>query len=137
MLEEIKNIRTGDIQIKSFGKTIAIIFFVIAFLLFNKESEYYKLVIYIGLFFVSCGFLAPKILKPIYFVWMTFAIIFGWFMTRLILSLLFFLIVTPTGLLLKIIKKDLLELNKQESQGSYWNLRDSKNERNQNYEKQF
>ena len=57
MLEEIKNIRTGDIQIKSFGKAIAIILFVIAFLLFNKEIEYYKLVIYIGLFFVSCGFL--------------------------------------------------------------------------------
>ena len=40
MLEEIKNIRTGDIQIKSFGKTIAIIFFVIAFFLSDADNKY-------------------------------------------------------------------------------------------------
>ena len=79
----------------------------------------------------------PGILKPIYLVWMIFAVILGWFMTRLILSLLFFLVVTPIALVLKLVGKDLLELKKQEVRGSYWNKRVSQKERNQNYEKQF
>ena len=86
---------------------------------------------------MSLGFLVPIILKPIYLVWMIFAVILGWFMTRFILSLLFYLVITPIGLVLRIMGKDLLELRKEEVQDSYWNMRDSEKEQNQNYEKQF
>ena len=68
---------------------------------------------------------------------MTFAVVLGWFMTRVILSLLFYVIITPIGLVLRIFGKDFLELKKQAVQGSYWNQRDSNLEKNQNYEKQF
>ena len=68
---------------------------------------------------------------------MTFAVILGWFMTRVILSLLFYVIITPIGVVLRIFGKDFLEIKKQSVQGSYWNQRDSNLEKNQNYEKQF
>lgn len=137
MLEEVKNIKSSKIEIRSFGITIGIIFLIIAGFLFYKEKEEFQLLIYLAGSFISLSFLFPGILKPIYLVWMIFAVILGWFMTRLILSLLFFLVVTPIALVLKLIGKDLLELKKQEVQGSYWNKRISQKERNQNYEKQF
>ena len=68
---------------------------------------------------------------------MSFAVIIGWFMTRIILSLLFYLIITPIGLLAKIFTKDFLDLKKQAVNDSYWNKRDSNTEKNQNYEKQY
>ncbi len=68
---------------------------------------------------------------------MTFAVVLGWFMTRFILSLLFYVIITPIGVVLRIFGKDFLEIKKQSVQGSYWNQRDSNIEQNQNYEKQF
>ena len=70
-------------------------------------------------------------------VWMIFAVILGWFMTKVILSLLFYLIITPIGLFLRIIGKDLLNLKEKKQQKSYWNMRNSEEEQNQNYEKQF
>ena len=137
MIEEIKNIKTKKKDIQSFGITIGIIFLIIAGFLFYKEKEAFQLLLYLASSFICLSFLFPGILKPIYLVWMIFAVILGWFMTRLILSLLFFLVVTPIALVLKLVGKDLLELKKQEVRGSYWNKRVSQKERNQNYEKQF
>ena len=120
MLEEIKNIKTGKKDIRSFGITIGIILLIVAGFLFYTERDSFQLFIYIAGLFISLGFLIPIILKPIYLVWMIFAIILGWFMTRLILSLLFSLVITPIGLVLKIMGKDLLKLKKQAQENYQW-----------------
>lgn len=137
MLEEIKLIKTENKDLRSFGITFGIIFLIIAGFLFYIENESFRLFIVISSAFIIFGFLIPIILKPICIVWMSFAIILGWFMTRFILSLLFFLIVTPIGLITRVLGKDFLELKKEASNDSYWNQRDSNFEKNQSYEKQF
>ena len=137
MLEEIKLIKTENKDLRSFGITFGIIFLIIAGFLFYIENESFRLFIVISSAFIIFGFLIPIILKPICIVWMSFAIILGWFMTRFILSLLFYLIVTPIGLITRVLGKDFLELKKEASNGSYWNQRESSLEKNQNYDKQF
>ena len=137
MLEEIKHIKTGKKDLRSFGVIIGIILLLIAGFLFYKEKESFQIFLYIAGSFIGFGLIIPIILKPIYIVWMTFAVILGWFMTRLILSLLFYVIITPIGVVLRIFGKDFLEIKKESVQGSYWNQRDSNIEKNQNYEKQF
>ena len=137
MLEEIKLIKTENKDLRSFGITFGIIFLIIAGFLLYIENESFRLFIVISSAFIIFGFLIPIILKPIYIVWMSFAIILGWFMTRFILSLLFYLIVTPIGLITRVLGKDFLELKKEASNGSYWNQRKSSLEKNQNYDKQF
>ena len=120
MLEEIKLIKTETKDLRSFGITFGIIFLIIAGFLFYIENESFQLFIVISSAFIIFGFLFPITLKPIYISWMSFAIILGWFMTRFILSLLFYLIVTPIGLITRVLGKDFLEL-KEASDGSYWN----------------
>ena len=137
MLEEIKHIKTGKKDLRSFGVTIGIILLLVAAFLFYREKESFQTFLYIAGVFIGLALILPSMLKPIYIVWMTFAVILGWFMTRVILSLLFYVIITPIGLVLRIFGKDFLELKKQAVQGSYWNQRDSNFEKNQNYEKQF
>ena len=137
MLEEIKLIKTENKDLRSFGITFGIIFLIIAGFLFYIENESFRLFIVISSAFIIFGFLIPIILKPICIVWMSFAIILGWFMTRFILSLLFYLIVTPIGLITRVLGKDFLELKKEASNGSYWNQRESSFEKNQSYDKQF
>ena len=137
MLEEIKLIKTENKDLRSFGITFGIIFLIIAGFLLYIENESFQLFIVISSIFIIFGFLLPIILKPIYISWMSFAIILGWFMTRFILSLLFYLIVTPIGLITRVLGKDFLELKKEASNGSYWNQRESSLEKNQNYDKQF
>ena len=78
----------------------------------------------------------PIILKPVYFLWMIFAFILGWVMTRVILSIVFYIIITPIGLITRLLGEDFLNIKKIKND-SYWNNRDSSEELNQNYEKQF
>jgi len=137
MFVEIKNIKSNKKALKSFGNTIGIIFLLVAGFLFFKEKESFIIFIYIAGVFIGSGIIIPIILKPIYLVWMVFAVILGWIMTRIILSLLFYVIITPIGLLLRFFGKDLLGLKIQVAQRSYWNKRDSKIEKNQDYKKQY
>ena len=137
MLEEIKLIKTENKDLRSFGITFGIIFLIIAGFLLYIENELFQLFVVISIIFIIFGFLIPIILKPIYIGWMSFAIILGWFMTRFILSLLFYLIVTPIGLITRVLGKDFLELKKEAFNGSYWNQRRSSFEKNQSYDKQF
>ena len=109
----------------------------IAGFIFFKGKESYQYFIMISSVFFCFGLIIPIILKPLYIIWMAFAVILGWFMTRLILIILFYFILTPIGLLGKLFGKNFLENNFNSSANSYWYLRDSKSEINQDYEKQF
>ena len=136
MFEEIKNIRTKNKDIRGFGITIGIILLVVASLLFYYDKASYQTVAIIAGTFIILGITIPILLKPAYIVWMTFAVILGWIMTRVILSIVFYLIVTPIGLITRLLGEDFLALKRLNSD-SYWNNRDSNFEMNQNYEKQF
>ena len=136
MVEEIKNIPLAKKDFKNFGLIIGIIFLLCGLFLLYKRIDYFIYVVTVGLIFLSLGFIAPRILKPIYKVWMTFAVIIGWIMTRLILIFLFYSLITGIAILTRMIGKDFLNL-KINNKRSYWNNRDSEFELNQDYEKQF
>jgi len=136
MFEEINNIHTRNKDVKSFGLTIGIILFIIAAVLFYYDKEYHQIIAIIGGGFICLGIIIPITLKPIYLLWMTFAVVLGWIMTRVVLSILFYFIITPIGIITRLFGEDFLDLKKSNSE-SFWNDRDHNFEKNQNYEKQF
>ena len=137
MLEEIKNIKSKKSDIRKFGITISIILMIIAGFLFWKEKESFQIFLTVGTILFVLGILVPAILKPIYWVWMIFATILGWIMTRVILSLLFYIIITPIGLIYRFFGKQFLELRWDKSKESYWNFKTNEHLQKENYEKQF
>ena len=137
MLEEIKNIKSEKSDLRKFGITIGVILLIIAGFLFWSEKESLQILFTFGAVLLILGFTIPVILKPIYWVWMIFATILGWIMTRVILSLLFYLIVTPIGLVARLFGKQFIELKWDKSEGSYWNYRSKKYIMKDEYEKQF
>ena len=137
MLDEIKNIKSGKKELRNFGLTIGIIFFLIAGFLFYKNHDLFITITYIAGIFIGFGIILPQILKPIYLIWMIFALAIGWIMTRLILSLLFFVIMSFIRLIAGVLGKDFLELYRSKQSESYWNHRVSEIEKNQDYEKQY
>ena len=136
MFEEIKNIKAGKKELISFGYTIEIILLFVVAILFYYNNLIYQNLAIVALVLIILGAIVPLLLKPIYLTWMIFAVILGWIMTRVILSLVFYLIMTPIGLITRIMGEDFLSL-KNISSNSYWNNRDSSTELNQDYEKQF
>lgn len=67
---------------------------------------------------------AYGLMKHFHVAWMTFAQYLGWFMTRVILSIFFYLVITPVGLLMRAFGKDLLDMKIDKSAPTYWKKRD-------------
>ena len=136
MIEELNSIKSSRKDLKNFGFAIGFILSIIGLFLFVGGKDLFVYFFSIGSILIILGGIAPFILKPIYKIWMIFAVIIGWIMTRIILSVLFFSIITIIGLFTRLIGKDFLNL-KSKSNESYWNIRNKERELNQDYEKQF
>ena len=136
MIEELNSIKSSRKDLKNFGFAIGFILLIIGLFLFVRGKDLFVYFFSIGSILIILGGITPFILKPIYKVWMIFAVIIGWIMTRIILSVLFFSIITIIGLFTRLIGKDFLNL-KSKSNESYWNIRNKERELNQDYEKQF
>ncbi|MDD4202143.1 MAG: SxtJ family membrane protein [Candidatus Omnitrophica bacterium] len=137
MLDDIKNIKSGPKQLKECGLTVGIFLVIIGFILFLRHRPHSMLFIVTGGSFCFIGAFFCKILLPFQKTWMTIAIVLGFFVNRLILMILFFLILTPIGFVTKIMKKDLLDEKIEKKKPSYWKeLNETKKEK-ESYEKQY
>tara|TARA_B100000427_G_scaffold258428_1_gene222378 strand:- start:1753 stop:2163 length:411 start_codon:yes stop_codon:yes gene_type:complete len=136
MIEDMKNIRSSKKDLRNFGIIIGCLSLIISGFLYYQSIGFYIEIFNFGAIFIIFGVILPIILKPIYLLWMIFALIIGWVMTRLILSVLFFFVITTIGIFARLFGKDFLNL-KSDNRDSFWNLRNRDHELNQDYEKQF
>jgi len=138
IIEEIKNIKGGRRELRKFGITVGIVSGVLGGLFLWCEKDYYFYFLILSGAFFLLGIVVPILLKPIHKVWMTLAILMGWFVTRVILTFLFYLVVTPIGLLGRLFGKDFLDLKSDRSAvDSYWIPRKVSKFGTKNYENQF
>ena len=66
------------------------------------------------------GLLTPVVIKPVFIIFSYIGFVMGWVMTRVVLSLLFYLVFTPIGLVLKLTGKKLLDTSFRDQRESYW-----------------
>ena len=104
---------------KSFGIVFSIVFLVIAFwpMLNGNEINYWSLAI--SIVFLILGLINSKILTPLNKIWFKFGILLGNVVGPIVMGIIFFLIVTPTSIIMKLLGKDLLKLKKNNN-NSYW-----------------
>jgi len=137
MIEELKHIKCEKSDLRKFGLMIGTVLLIIAGLLFWKEKQLFKLPVTIGILLFASSLAVPIILKPVYWPWMVFATILGWIMTRLVLSSVFFLAITPIGLVSRLFGKQFLKQQWDASMSTYWTERTDKDAERSSYESQF
>lgn len=120
LLDEIKSIRATIKEARKFGLTIGILLLVVAAWLFWKQRPSFSYFAYIGGGLMLAGLFLPMLLKPIYKVWMSFAVVMGFIMTRVILTVIYFGMFTPIALAVKLLGKDLLDEKWDKNAGTYW-----------------
>ena len=135
--EEIKHIKESKRDLRKFGLTVGIAFLVVSviLLLFDKSSYVYFGII--GGVLILFGVLFPAILKPLNKMWMTLALLLGWFMSRVILAILFYLVLTPIGIIAKLFGKRFLNLKIDNKTLSYWDKREVRSPKITEYDRQF
>ncbi len=105
---------------RKFGIGVAAILSVIATIQLIVGKDLYPYFYGVAAFFLFFGLLLPIIIKPVYILFSYLGLILGWFMTRVILSILFYIIFTPIGLILKLFGKHFLDLKINKKAETYW-----------------
>ncbi|MBK69549.1 MAG: hypothetical protein CMF54_07155 [Legionellales bacterium] len=107
---------------KSFGVVFFIVFLIIGFypLLNDQDIRIWSLIV--SFIFLILGFLNSNLLTPLNIAWNKIGTFLGIIISPIVLGVIFFLIVTPISLLMRLFQKDLLNL-KYNKDKSYWIIR--------------
>jgi hypothetical protein len=111
------NIKIGSNR--SFGIIFFFVFCLIAFYPLLKDGEIRIWSISVALLFLILGLINSRLLTPLNRLWFKFGIFLAKFVSPIVMAFVFFGVVTPTGLLMKFFKKDILKLKKNSSK-TYW-----------------
>jgi len=135
--DEVKILPLDKKSLRKFGLMVGGIFIAISALLFFNDNTgiLFWILILIGGGLFLFGLISPMLLRSVYIGWMTMAIVLGWFVSRVILTILFFLVMTPIGLIAKLFGKKFLNLKFRDGKASYWNMRQA--DKKINYTKMY
>ncbi len=114
---EKKQIKIGSNR--SFGIVFFIFFLIVSLwpLMNGENIRVWSLVV--SIIFLILGIINSKILNPLNSLWFKFGLFLGKIISPIVMGVVFFLVVTPTGIIMRLIGKDLLNLKKNNS-SSYW-----------------
>ena len=104
---------------KSFGVVFFIVFIIIGFWPLFDINTYRLWAIIIALIFLALGLVNSKLLTPLNILWFKFGIFLGKIVSPIVMGVIFFFVVTPIAILMRISKKDLLNL-KFNNKETYW-----------------
>ncbi len=104
---------------RSFGLVFFIVFFLIGIYPLLNQANVRIWSIIIAIVFLILGLADSKILTPLNRIWFKLGIFLGKIVSPIIMIIIFFLVVTPIGLIMRILGKDLLNL-KYNNKKSYW-----------------
>ena len=111
-----------DIKISSnrnFGIVFFIVFLLIAIYPFLKGNDLRIWSLLISFVFLVLGLINSKILTPLNKLWFKFGLFLGKMISPLVMGFIFFIVVTPTGIIMRLMRKDLLNL-KYNQKKTYW-----------------
>ena len=135
--EEIKQIKATPAELRKFGLTIGGLLSIIGLTLILLNAKHKVIFSGLGFLFILLGVSFPKALKWIYKLWMGLSVVLGFISTRIILSALFYFVLTPIKFFYKFTGKNFLDLKIEKSAASYWRKRPQGTFDKSQYEKQF
>jgi hypothetical protein len=120
----IETIPTGPREWRKFGLLFMTIFFLVAAYLFWKGKPVWWVGVVCAGIFGGAGLLTPSLLRVPHKLWMQFAGILGWVNTRVLLSIFFFIVLTPVGVVMRLFGRDPLARRLSKESATYWEKRE-------------
>ena len=121
MTEISRHVSTEQSSEKSFGVVFSIVFLIVSLFppLINSEGlRIWALVV--SIIFFLLAFLAPKILVLLNKLWFKFGLLIGSIVAPIVMAFVYFVTVLPTGLIMRLLGKDLLKQKLDKNAKSYW-----------------
>ena len=112
---------------KNFGIVFFVVFLLISFYPLINQEDFRLWALIIAFIFLGLGLINSSILTPLNLLWFKFGMLLGRVVSPIIMAFIFFGVVTPTGVIMKLLSKDLLKLKRMDKK-SYWIERKTKSE---------
>ena len=135
--EDIQQLKIGGRDLRKFGLRVGGVFAVLGILFLVRHKTHYPYFLIPGVVLMVSGAMFPRALRNIYIAWMAVAVVLGFVMAHVILTVFFFLVITPIGLVARLFGKDFLGLKLDRQAATYWIRREQKSKTPANYEQQF
>ena len=121
----MNNIKIGSIR--SFGIVFFLVFIIISFypLLNDRGIRIWSLIV--SFIFLFLGMVNSPLLKPFNLIWFKFGLFLGKIIAPIVMGIVYFIVVFPTFLLLKIFKRNYLNIKYERNRNSYWISTEDKN----------
>ena len=113
----MKDIKVGSNR--NFGIVFSIVFLLISLYPLLKSGDIRVWSLVVSFIFLILGIVNSKILSPFNKLWFKFGLLLGKFVSPLIMMIIFFFVVTPIGILMRLFRKDVLNL-KFNNKETYW-----------------
>ena len=137
IIEEIRNISSTRRDLRNFGLVVGGVLAAIGLLLLIRHRPAWPYLLWPGLGLAALGLLVPSVLKPLQKAWMAMAVVIGWVMTRVILGVLFYLVITPISIASRLMRKRWLALAPEGQKDTYWIKKDNTNKAAKDHELQY
>jgi hypothetical protein len=120
ILEELQQLSTTRRDLRKFGLTVGGVFALLGALFLFRHKPAWPYFVIPGAVLLLCGLVAPRLLKGIYIAWMALAFTLGLIASTLVLSICYFLIITPLAFIGRLFGKDFLSQKLDPQAKSYW-----------------
>ena len=118
--QEIKELPSGTRELRKFSWVVGGVFLAIGAAAWYFGKEWFPIPLWIGGPLVVLGTIVPIVVKPFFYAWMSLAVVMGFVMTRVLLTLFFVVVLCPVGFFMKLIRRDALHRKIDRSASTYW-----------------
>ena len=130
-------IKSDKYVLKKFGVSSGIAFLLITLLISKRSSGNIWPTFLLSFIFYVSALIKPSLLRPVYAVFMKVGFIITWIVSRVVLFVIFYFLFTPMGLIIKLLRIDLLDNKIDKHKESYWKKKEKDTLGLSGYEKQF
>lgn len=137
MIKSMDMAKSDKYILKKFGISLSIVFLLITLLIFKKSGRFIWPTFLLSFLFFVTALIKPFLLKPVQAILARIGLVMNWIFSRLILFIVFYLLFTPMGLIIKLFRGDLLDRKIEKCKDSYWRKKEKNTLGPLGYEKQF
>jgi hypothetical protein len=137
MQEELKSLSTTTRELRKFGLMVGGVFLLLGGIALWRNKWTAPWLLTPGVLLFGLGLVWPRALKLIYVVWMSLALGMGLVVSSVLLTVFFYVVMTPIGLIARLAGKDFLSLKMEPAAKTYWQSREKTVLTPAEYEQQF
>jgi hypothetical protein len=136
--DDIKQLKTGTRDLRKFGLLVGGVFALLAAWCWFRGKPAFPYFLGAAVPLIALGAVAPRTLKWVYVAWMSLALMLGLIVSTVLLTVFYYVVVTPIGLFARAIGQDFLSQRLNPAAASYWIPRtQTQPKQRQEYERQF